>query len=89
MLRRAQGYATMSEPDRTMVECDTFTCGHCQRVVFVPPKADPAACGGWCGRCAALICGPCSGLGTCQPFEQQLEAMEAKGRMRRAIEACL
>lgn len=33
-MRRPQGYATISDPDRPVVEMDTVTCGHCQQIIF-------------------------------------------------------
>ena len=63
--------------------CDTFTCGHCQFLVHVPPKADPADMGGMCKCCMRLICGKCVDKGTCTPWEKAIEASEARDRFRR------
>lgn len=83
-MRNAGGYAVTTGPDG-VVERDTITCGHCQKVVFIPPKADPADLGGLCKMCMTHICEPCVGKMKCTPFERQLETMEAKGRMLKAM----
>jgi len=36
-MRHPGGYATLVDPDRPLVEHDTCTCGHCQRVIFTKP----------------------------------------------------
>ena len=84
-VRTPQGYAIWTDPDRPTVERDTFTCGHCGAVVFVEPAASPAAAGGWCGCCTALICPRCAADGRCRPLERQLEEMERRGRFLRSI----
>lgn len=84
-MRRPQGYATIVDPDRPQIERDTFTCAHCQRIVFVQPFAAASDAGGWCGSCAQPVCGPCADLGTCTPFERQLELSEQRDRLRRAV----
>jgi len=86
---RAQGYAILTEPDRPTKENDTFTCGHCNRVVFVKPDADPVTYGGWCGGCTRLICPACEAEKVrtlaCRPFEKWLEQQEAKQTTRRSL----
>ena len=59
-------------------EADTFTCGHCQRIVTVKPKCDPADAGGLCYQCDALVCTRCADAGICVPFEEMLARMEAR-----------
>jgi len=83
-MRRPQGYLTVTEPGAPTVEKDTFTCGHCNRVVVVEPACDPSAMGGFCRLCMTHICETCAGEGGCEPFEKKLEAMEARDRLRRA-----
>jgi len=82
-VRAPQGYAVWAG-DR-VTECDTFTCGHCQRVVFVPPKADPAELGGLCKQCMSLTCPRCTAAMRCLPFELALERAEASDRLRRSV----
>lgn len=84
-MRNAQGYAVLVGPDAPMRECDTFTCSHCQFVVFVKPKCDPSELGGFCRLCFKHICGPCADKGMCDPFEKKLERMEDRGRLMRQI----
>ena len=79
-MRRPQGYAVVVDPATTTVERDTFTCAHCQRIVFVKPFASASDSGGWCGNCAKPICGPCADLCTCVPFERKLERYERAHR---------
>lgn len=63
-------------------ECDTFTCGHCNRVVQVRSRAIPAELGGRCGNCDTLICPACQRLGRCTPFEEVIAKYEARQRLR-------
>lgn len=66
-------------------ESDSFTCGHCNRVVFVWAGQDPASLGGLCKVCMKLVCPECTDQGVCRPFEKALEAIEAKDRARRSL----
>ena len=79
----------LTDPDAPLKENDTFTCGHCGRVVFVKPMADPTTYGGWCGGCTTLICPACEAEKirtlTCRPIEQWLEAQEARAISRRSL----
>lgn len=88
---RAQGYAIITDPDTPMPkESDTFTCGHCNTVVFVKPAADPTTYGGWCGQCTKLICAHCEAEKVrtlaCRPFEKWLEQQEARAASRRSLQ---
>ena len=83
-MRRPQGQATFVEPGKADVRLDTFTCSHCQCVVFVQPRQDPSEMGGFCCMCYAHICGQCASTRSCEPFEKKLEAMERRDRLRRA-----
>jgi hypothetical protein len=60
---------------------DTFTCHHCGTVVLVKPKCDPADLGGLCKTCMKLICHKCAAKGGCDPWEKQMERMEARERL--------
>lgn len=82
-MRNAGGVGVLVDPDAGTIERDTFTCFHCQRVVFVKPKADPADMGGLCKVCMKLICPGCVGK-TCLPFEKSIEKAEAKAAARRS-----
>ncbi len=72
-MRRPGGYAHWYHGDGPDKERDTFTCPHCNGVVFVEPFAAPTDSGGWCGCCAKPICGRCADRGDCVPFEKMLD----------------
>lgn len=93
MSRRPGGYAIITTPESARVnfdrfrcediragtfEVDTQTCSHCNRVMHIKPKMDPADMGGLCKICMKYICPTCVGLG-CTPFEKKLEQMEKRG----------
>lgn len=59
-------------------ETDTFSCGHCNKVVFVPARTDPANLGGLCKQCMKLICPHCLAGGRCTPLEKRLAEQEAR-----------
>jgi len=80
-MRRPGGYSIITDPIGT-VEEDTYTCGHCQQIVFVKPRCDPADMGGRCNCCDKLLCKDCSyrmfNLGHgCVPLEEHLNRVEA------------
>jgi tRNA G18 (ribose-2'-O)-methylase SpoU len=79
-MRRPQGFALTTEPGKPDIAEDTFTCAHCNFLVFVQPFQDPSEMGGFCRMCMMHICGPCADKGSCDPFEKKLERMEARGR---------
>jgi len=81
-MRSPQGYATIVGPGENK-EFDTFTCFHCQQIVTVKPLMDPADLGGLCKVCYRLICPRCVGQ-SCNPWERQMEIMEAKERAQRS-----
>lgn len=58
-------------------EYDTIVCFHCNRVVHVKPRMDPANLGGLCKICMKLICPKCLNAG-CTPFEKTIEAVERR-----------
>lgn len=85
-MKDAQGYAVWTGPDgRASKEMDTFTCFHCNNVVFVPAKATAEQMGGFCRMCMKQVCGPCADKGVCTPFEKKLEEVERRARMLKAI----
>jgi hypothetical protein len=81
-MRRPGGYAAISDPERPIKECDTFTCCHCNTVVFVTGPVDDM--GGFCTLCMKHTCKDCNAKGTCSPFEKKIERMERRDRLRRA-----
>lgn len=77
-MRNATGYMTVTGPSGDIKEADSFTCGHCQKVTFVPVKAAPEDLGGLCKQCMGLICAHCYKDGTCTPIMKRIEQEEAK-----------
>jgi hypothetical protein len=100
-MRKPQGYGLLLDPgsDVPLLERDTITCGHCQRIVHVKPGTGATTylifhppswawreeAGAACRVCMRPVCLACHDLGTCTPWERQLEAMEAKDRLVRAV----
>lgn len=84
-MRRPQGYAITVEPGKGDIEEDTFTCAHCNSIVFVKPRQDPSEMGGFCTQCYRHICTKCADLGMCRPFEKWLEQVESRDRLRKSI----
>lgn len=82
-MRRPQGYAITVDPELPTIEEDTFTCSHCNSIVFVAPgQLDADAC----RACDRHICPPCKGelvrTMKCVPWEKRMEAMEREHRLR-------
>ena len=67
-----------------VLELDTFTCFHCNKVTWVRPKMDAADLGGLCKVCMKLICKCCVGKG-CDPLEEKLRRNEDRDRFRRSL----
>lgn len=84
-MRHPQGYAIWTEGDGSIRERDTFTCCHCNHLVFVKPKCNASDAGGFCRCCMSFICGPCADKGTCEPFLKKIEKEERKGNLLRSI----
>jgi hypothetical protein len=82
-MRSPGGYLVSTGPAGTQ-EADTFTCGHCQKVVVVKPKTDPADAGGLCNVCGGLVCSRCVVCGSCSPWEAQMAASEARAAALRS-----
>jgi hypothetical protein len=87
---KAKSYTVIQQDGKADIECDAFSCRHCNGIVRVPLKPQPGDdLGGFCPMCHANICGPCADkLGQtlrCVPFEKRLEAMESRDRFARAL----
>lgn len=80
------GYAVVTDIDGRKTECDTITCSHCCRVVFVPVGKLWEMTGG-CHQCGPgkFICLPCVDVGICTPFERVMEAAESQERFARSV----
>lgn len=79
-IRGLSGYATLTSPLGNRKEADTFTCGHCQKIIHVTYKIPLDQLGGRCTICDTLICPECIKTGMCDPFEKKLQRMEAVKR---------
>ena len=98
-MSRPLRYSILTAPDAPPLERDTITCVHCQRIVHVKPGTGatvyllwvPAESrwveemGAMCAKCNAPVCLPCCDLGVCVPWERQLERLEARARLHRAV----
>lgn len=73
----------ISSPDG-ILEADTFTCCHCNRVVHVKPRSNPDDFGSMCRNCMKMVCKVCADRG-CVPFEKKLEIMESRDRMLKSM----
>ncbi|MGH7185913.1 MAG: hypothetical protein ACREIB_06515 [Pseudomonadota bacterium] len=83
-MRKPGGYAVLISEDG-MVERDTFTCKHCQRIVHVKPMGRPEDVGGLCKQCMGLVCPRCVAKASCTPWEKQMEIIEDRDRFRREV----
>ena len=84
-LRRPSGLLFTTDPDARQMttERPTLTCNHCQYTKVIYEKGQDL--GGLCYVCYKLICGPCVEKGICDPWERQLERMEAEWESRRSM----
>lgn len=89
-MRKPQGYGVTKEPGKKDIEEDTFSCTHCNAIVFVSDQTTgkplpPDDAGGFCLRCMKHICKRCATDGRCTPFERRLEQAEARGRFLKSV----
>lgn len=87
---RSGGYAVITGPEG-IVEMDTFTCGHHNGVVHVPPWRDLDQVSALCFVCQKRICRKCEKERQltlrCVTFEKRLEMMERVVEGSRARDA--
>jgi len=83
-MRNPGGYGVAFGDGKILSEADSFTCFHCNSVVFVKPKCDPTDLGGLCKCCMKMICPKCVDKGICDVFEKKLERAEAAYHARRS-----
>lgn len=76
--KRAGGWAHWFNGNGPDMECDSITCCHCNRVVFVTVGKPIEAETGWCMRCFKFICKTCEATGVCVPFEERLRQIESR-----------
>lgn len=72
-MRNPQGYATITYPEGTVKECDTFSCSHCNRIVHMPVTKKIEQVGDFCRSCMKMICAECAEKRICSPFLKKLE----------------
>ena len=82
-MARVGGYAITTGGWGEVEEYDTFTCPHCNGVCFVRPGSGTQR--GYCFRCNLPTCGKERCM-SCIPFERKMEEMEARYRLRRALD---
>lgn len=85
--RGPRGYFATEGPTGK-IETDTFTCQHCNQIVFCCDRITkkplpPDQCGGICNNCRGNICPRCVNRGACMPLERAIEQMEERGRRAR------
>ncbi len=80
-MRQPDGWILVTEPGKKDIEIDTIMCGHCNSVAYIKPGQQGL---GKCRMCMRNLCEQCGGLGSCSPFEKQLEAMERADKLMRA-----
>jgi hypothetical protein len=91
-MRQPNGTLLIFDPDAPLLERDTITCGHCQRIVVVKPGTGatvyliPVGVGQWreemgafCRVCMRPVCLHCHDVGTCRPIERWLTEQERCG----------
>lgn len=84
-MRRATNYSVLTDPTLGTVEQDSFTCGHCQKIITVQPRQKGEDIGGMCKVCMGLICPVCVDKMECVPWEKKMEKIEAKDRFLRSV----
>jgi len=90
--KRVEGVAITAMPYGEIIECQTFTCAHCQAIVNVVPGADGPHRqndgSGLCMICFGLTCKRCqlaqSKGAPCTPWEKKMEQIEARDRALRS-----
>lgn len=82
-MRNSGGYAISVGPQGT-VEQDSFTCIHCNSIVFIKSKMNPSDMGGFCRMCMKPVCKNCADK-KCIPFEKKLVEIEKRDSFRRSI----
>lgn len=76
---RPGGYTFETDLDGHVSEGESYTCKHCNKVVFVKPFERPEDIGGRCTCCNGLMCLECTGKQRCDPLEAKLERWERYG----------
>lgn len=86
MSRKPGGVIVISEPGKKLVEIDTITCCHCQRVVPLnKPDGTKLPPPSFCLQCMRPTCPACGADGRCRPFEKAVQEAENREVQRRRI----
>ena len=78
------GYLAIDDPDKRLVERDSYLCCHCQALVTVKPGSGKQR--SWCFRCGKNTCGAGPCVTRCIPFEAKMEAAEGRRRFWKQLE---
>lgn len=82
-MRRPGGYTFETTLDGAVIEGETYTCMHCNRITMVKPGQRPEDIGGLCKQCMGLVCSQCLETSGCDPLEKKLnEALEKSLRLK-------
>lgn len=87
-MQQRGGYALLIDPAAPhVVERDTFSCSHCNRVVMLHDtngkRLESVAV--HCHGCDARVCVPCAEHAKCDPLEEKLKRSEARGAFFRSV----
>jgi hypothetical protein len=93
---KPRSYTVKTEDGKPDIECDAYSCKHCNMIVLTPVKRPDYVrfgeaghdIGGYCPMCHANICGKCADeMGRtlkCVPLEKKLEKMERRDALLKA-----
>lgn len=81
------GYAVTTYDDGRIVEHDTASCKHCNRMYHVGVKQRAEDIGGLCMTCMGIVCPQCVGKG-CDEIQRKLDRAEASYHARRSYGLC-
>jgi len=84
-LRKAKSYIQILDPEAPggLIEQDSFSCAHCNRIVIVEPGSGRER--GICQRCRKLVCGRKACMDRCDPIEAKIERMEQRQNLQRSL----
>lgn len=72
----AAGHGTIAVPAGKKLECATYNCSHCTRLVIMNPQRTRSR--GYCPKCNRNVCDQCEANrvasgGACKPFSQLVD----------------
>lgn len=79
---RERGHYEETYGDGTKRVWPTFTCNHCNAIVFKPGPGEDS---GFCMKCFCPVCLPCGAKHTCVPWEERMTIIEAKAAARASL----